>query len=291
MLLAPLAFADWPPLLRIAVGATLLLPVLGAIAYHRALTHRLSIWPMGSVLFAYNGVLLKGDLNFIISAGLGMLFAAAWIAWRDRWPPLTITAGAAAAVALFFCHPTGLLLFAILIGSHELLILRTDPAGIGSFFQRIVPMAAVFAAPAVLYGLVDLHPMPDAAVYLSAGVPLTHYLRPLDIVAAIAIVATLATCLARRWCAMPLRAALAMIVLLMLFVASPIASNGTFDFEAGFLVLAAFILPAAVVPIALPRSAAWTIGVGFLLLFSLRMIVLIAVWHHLAGGSEITTPG
>ncbi len=41
----------------------------------------------------------------------------------------------------------------------------------------------------------------------------------------------------------------------------------------------AIILPAAMVPIALPRRAARAIGVGFLLLFGARMLVLMIVWR------------
>jgi hypothetical protein len=145
-----------PPLLRIfpvhfvgrsVVALTVLLPLLGSVAYHRALTGRLAYWPCGSALFAFNGLLLKGFLNFIASVGLAMLLAAAWIAWRDRRPTFAIGTCAAGATALFFCHLYGLLLFAVLIGSHELLIMRTDPVGIDSFRKRIPAIVAVFAVP------------------------------------------------------------------------------------------------------------------------------------------------
>ena len=287
-----------PPLLRIfpvhvvgrAVGGlTVLLPVLGAVAYHRALTGRLSYWPLGSVLFAYNGALLRGFLNFVVSVGLALLLAAVWIAWRDRRPSPAIVIGVAGAVALFFCHLVGLLFFAILIGSHELLILRTDPFSIDALRRRIGAMVAVFAVPAALYAVSDLGHMPNDAEFRTvtgkahaALTPVMNYLWPLDLITAALIVALLALCLARRWCAIPLRAALAIGVLLALFVGLPAELKGTSDLDTRFMVMAAAMAPAVLVPVALPRRAGWTIGIGFLLLFSVRMTVLVTVWHDWA---------
>ena len=288
-----------PPLLRIfpvhlvgraIVGLTLLLPVLGAVAYHRALTGRLSYWPLGSVLFAYNGILLKGFLNFVASVGLAMMLAAAWIAWRDRSPSLAIVIGVLGAVVLFFCHLDGLLLFAILIGSHELLVIRTDPIRIDSLRSRVPALVVVSAVPLALYAASDFGHMPDAAQFRSAFdkahaalTPLMNYFWSLDLFTAALFVGMLALCLARRWCAMPLRAVLAVLVLLVLFIVAPNAFKGGFDIDTRFLVMAAFIVPAALVPVALPRRAAWTIGIGFLLLFSVRMALLMTLWHDWAG--------
>ena len=291
-----------PPLLRIfpvhvvgraVVGLAVLLPVPGCIAYHRALTGRLWYWPLGSVLFAYNGALLKGFLNFIVSVGLALLLAAAWIAWRDRRPALAIVTCAVGAVALFFGHLAGLLLFAILLGGHELLILRTEPCRLDTFCRRTAAMLAVFAVPVALYAVSDLNQMADATEFRSvagkaqaAVMPVTNYFWPLDLATAALIVLTLTLCLARRWCAMPLRAVTAIVVLLMLFMAAPNAFKGAFDVDARFIVMAASIVPAALVPVALPRRAAWTIGIGFLLLFSARMTLLMTVWHDWA--SDLT---
>jgi hypothetical protein len=299
-----------PPLLRMfpvhvvgraIVGLTLLLPVLGSVAYHRALTGRLSYWPLGSVLFAYNGALLRGFLNFIASVGLALLLAAVWIAWRDRRPYLAIVICVAGAVALFFCHLVGLLFFAILIGGHELLILRTDPFGSDTFRRRIGAMVVVFAVPAALYAVSDLGHMPNDAEFRTVAgkahaalMPVMNYLWPLDLVTAALIVAFLAVCLARRWCAIPLRAASAIVVLLALFVGLPAELKGTNDLDTRFIVMAATMVPAVFVPVALPRRAFWAIGIGFLLLFSVRMTVLVVAWHdwakHLVAFRSVIEP-
>jgi len=52
---------------RAVIGVTLLLPIFGAIAYHRAISGRTSWVPFVSALFAYNGALLRGFLNFNLS--------------------------------------------------------------------------------------------------------------------------------------------------------------------------------------------------------------------------------
>jgi len=288
-----------PPLLRMfpvhlvgraVVGLSLLLPVLGTTAYHRALTGRLSYWPFGAVLFAYNAALLRGFLNFVLSVGLALLFAAVWIRWREQRPLLAILVCALGAVALFFCHLTGLLFFAILIGGHELLIARTDPFRFVQIARRGAAVATVFAVPMVLYAVSDLSHMAGAAEFRSpadkthaALMPVMNYLWPLDLATAFLCIALTVVCLARRWCAMPLRAAVALVVLLLLFLALPTAFKGTFDLDTRFIVMAAFVAPAALVSLSLPRRAAWAIGCGFAVLFVIRMAVLVAVWHDWAG--------
>jgi hypothetical protein len=116
----------------------------------------------------------------------------------------------------------------------------------------------------------------------AALMPVVNYLWPLDLVTAALIVALLALCLVRRWCAIPLRAASAIVVLLALFVGLPAGLKGTNDLDTRFIVMAAAMVPAALVPVALPRRAFCAIGVGFLLLFTARMTVLAVAWHDWA---------
>jgi hypothetical protein len=284
-----------PPLLRIlpvhlvgrvVVSVTILLPVFGAVAYHRALNGRLSYWPLAAVLFAYNALLLRGFLNFIASIGLALLVAAAWIAWRERLPARAIAVCAVGAVALFFCHLTGVLLLAVLIGAHELMMLRTSPRTFEWAARRIIGVLTVFVLPALLYAASDLSHMGGAAEFRSAAgkahaalTPVINYLWPLDLVTAAVCIAVPTLCLARRWCVVRFQAPLAFVVLALLFIASPVAFKGTFDLDTRFIVMLAFVAPAAIVPIALPRRVVWAIGGSFAVLFSIRMIVLMTVWH------------
>ncbi len=238
-------------------------------------------------MFAYNGSLLRGFLNFVIAIGLALLLAAAWVAWRDQRPARAISLGAFGAVALFFCHLTGLLFFAVLIGGHELLVLWTNPFRVAPVARRVAAAGAIFVVPVVLYAMSDLERMRGAAEYRTVAdkahaalMPVMNYLWPLDLATAALCLGVPALCLMRRWCAMPLRAVVALLVLLALFLALPTAFKGTFDLDTRFIMMAAFVAPAALVSLALPRRAAWTIGLGFLLLFSARMAVVLVVWHQ-----------
>jgi hypothetical protein len=212
-----------------------------------------------------------------------------WVRWREQKPSVTLPLCAIGAVALFFCHLTGLLFFAILIGGHEVLILRTDPFTLAGIARRCVAVVAVFAVPLVLYAVSDLSHMEGAAEFRSAAdkahaalMPVMNYLWPLDLATAGLCVAVPAICLARRWCVVPSRAAVAVVVLLVLFVALPTAFKGTYDLDTRFIVMAAFLAPAALVSLRLPRRAAWSIGAAFVLLFVVRMSVLVTVWHDWA---------
>jgi hypothetical protein len=275
---------------RAAIGVTLLLPVFGAAAYHRALTGRQSYWPLGAVLFAYNALLLRGFLNFIASVGLALLLAAGWIAWRERRPFIAIMVAAMGAVVLFFCHLTGLVLFAVLIGAHELMMLRTSALTAGWIARRAAAVLVVFAMPALLYAASELGAMRGDAEFRSAAekahaalTPVINYLWPLDLATAVFCVAVPALCLARRWCVVRFQAPLAIAVLALLFIGSPVAFKGTYDLDTRFIVMLAFVAPAAIVPVALPRRAAWTIGMVFVLLFGARMTVLMTVWNAWSG--------
>ncbi|MSP00481.1 MAG: hypothetical protein EXR07_05440 [Acetobacteraceae bacterium] len=284
-----------PPLLRalpvhvagrIVIGVILLLPVLGAVAWHRALTGRMSYWPLASVLFVYNAALLRGFLNFIASVGLALLFAAVWVAWRDRRPGLTILAVSLGAVALFLCHLTGLLFFAILIGAHEMAWVRGRPVRAGKILWRVAVGAVVFAVPAILYAVSDLGQMPGAPKFRDAAdkaqaalFPVINYFMPLDLMTAALCVAVAVLCLARRWCVVPLQGVLALCVLIVLFLALPHGFKATSDLDTRFIVMAAALAPATVIPTALPRRAGLTLGLGFLLLFGVRMGVVMTVWE------------
>jgi hypothetical protein len=290
-----------PPLLRVfpihivgraVAGLILLLPVFGAVAYHRALSGRMSYWPLTSVLFAYNAASLRGFLNFITSIGFALLFAAAWVAWRERRPLLAVLICSAGAVALFFCHLTGLLFFAVLIGAHELASLREVPFRVDWILRRIAVVAVVFAAPAVLYGVSDLQGMTGASEFRSmagklhaALIPVINYLLPLDIATAVLCAVVPLFCIARRWCAVPFQAAVGIVTLLLLFIGLPTAFKGTFDLDMRFIIMASALAPAILVPAAMPRRAAWMISTGFLVLFTARMGVVMTVWH--AWGDEL----
>ena len=281
---------------RVTAGVILLLPLLGAVAYRRALTGRWSYWPLGAALFAYNAGFLRGYLNFIASVGLALLLAAVWVAWRERRPVLTTAVAAVGATLLFFCHLAGLAFFAVLAAAHDIAhiaaVIQGRAAGTPwrAFAARLAAGVLVFALPAFLYMLSDLHGMTDPAEFRSfaskagaAMFPAKNYVWPLDLAAAIAAAAVFVVCLARRWCVVPLEAGLALSVLAVLFLALPHGLKGTFDVDTRFVTMIALFAPAVLVPAAIRPAIARAIGAACLLLFLARMAVILIAWSNWTG--------
>ena len=156
--------------------------------------------------------------------------------------------------------------------------------------RRIAAVAAVFAVPVALYAMSDLGQMAGDAEFRSVAekahaalMPVMNYLWPLDL-------ATAALCVARPG-ALP-RAAMVRDAVAgrvgdrgaagRCFLALPTAFKGTFDLDTRFIVMAAFVVPgrAGAGRAATPRRLGDRIG--FLLLFSARMTVVMVVWHDWA---------
>ena len=189
-----------PPLLRLLpvhvagrclLGGILLLNLAGVLALHRALFGRRSFWPLASGLVAYNSGFLLGFLNWQIGSGLAMLFAAAWLTWRERRPVATIAAAAAASVVLFFCHLMGLVFFLVLIGSAEAHAMWRERA----VLVRSASLLPVLTGPMVLWLLTALrdapretHWMTPQEKLLQLASPFINYLLPLDLISAALVV-------------------------------------------------------------------------------------------------------
>ena len=112
----------------------------------------------------------------------------------------------------------------------------------------------------------------------AALIPVINYFWPLDLFTAALCVGVPVLCLAFRWCTIPFQAACAIAVVLGLFAGMPTGFKGTSDLDVRFIVMAAFMLPAAIASVALPRRVAQSIGIAFVFLFGARMTLLMTVW-------------
>jgi len=162
---------------RVMLAVALLLPLLSAAAYHRAVFQTRSFWPLAGALVAYNGLFLLGFLNFLISLGLALLGAAAWVAWRDRRPAAIIILGPLWSCAIFFAHIFGLLLLGLIVGGWELdrLLLRRREGRrtLPDVVRAATLLAVVFVPPFVLCLLA---PISDGGGGAIAWRPLTERL-------------------------------------------------------------------------------------------------------------------
>jgi hypothetical protein len=272
---------------RVVLALAVLVQVVGAIAYSRTVLGRLTWWPLGCGLVAYNAALLQGFLNFSIAIGLAMLFAASWLKWREVDPVRTVLVAIPCAVVLFFSHLMGLLFYALLIGAHELTKLPALRRRPGAVALRALFAIPVFAVPFALYLSSHLSGTGGNIAYLSPSdkaaqllIPFVNYVLPLDIVSAVLVVGALvAGALTRRlW--MPPRSAVAFVLLSAIYLAAPFAFKGTYNLDTRFVVLIGFLLFAGMQPVALPIGIRKPLAIAVVALFAIRMAVLTGVWFY-----------
>src|SRR5580658_1711365 len=145
---------------RMVLGLTLLLPLVGAIVYHRVAFGVRSYWPLTAALGAYNALFLFGFMNFLLALGMALLAAAGWLRWRETHPVWVTAGGALATVAIFFMHLFGLVFLGVLIGCEELAtfwrLRRTGGAAWSHLLCRTAMGVVAFAPPVVLVLLAPL---------------------------------------------------------------------------------------------------------------------------------------
>jgi hypothetical protein len=272
---------------RVLIAVSVLLPVLGTVAYGTSLGGRW--WPLGAGLVAYSNCLLYGFLNFSISIGLALLLAAAWLRWRERFPARVTAIAAAGALVLFACHLMGVVFFAVLIGGAELLRVftanRDKTAWFGAALRRGFVLALVFAAPAALYAISDLQQLGGDAAFLPPAEKLSqfagvfaNYVGWLDAVTAAVAVGMPVLCVLARRGRVPGAAAVPMLLLFFAFLVSPYAWKGTYHLDTRFAVMLVFMLFAGFVPAGWPAGFRAGAAGAMVLLFAARMAVLTAAW-------------
>jgi len=271
---------------RIVVGLTLLLPVVGAVAYSRSNCGVWSAWPLASALVAYNATFLLGFLNFVAGIGMALLFGAAWIAWRDRYPKLVAIIANVGTIALFFCHLMGLLFFCVLIAGYELQRLWTARRKPVVVCGRLAIMVPLIATPFALFLASPLALLSNGIEWTSAVdklrqlvLPFANYVLPIDIAAAGMVAGFLLVCCITRRCRITPASGVAIAVTTIGFIVAPWAFKGTYFLDTRFVILLGFLLFAAIQPV---RLTPWvsTLATGLLAaLFAIRMGIVGCAWH------------
>ena len=292
--------AIMPPLLRalpldvagrLMLAVTLLLPVTGAVALHRAVHRRWSLWPLSSCLIAYNIVFLLGFMNFLLGLGVALLTAAAWTGLRPQRPLLAMAALSAGAVAVFFCHVVSLLVLGVIVVCTQAEFLltrwRRREGVLRAAMHDGAECAAAFAIPAYLYlassfgtagGTVQYQPLKVKLLELVS--PVLSYDLPLDALTAVVILSVVALSLWRgRSTVLPLRVAIAIAVLMLVFIVAPYGAKGGAWLDLRFPIMAAFLLFAGLAPRALPRAFGIGAGLAISILFAVRTARVAEVWH------------
>ncbi len=271
---------------RLLLALSLFAPLLGVIAYHRAVFRHQSLWPLASAVIAYNGIFLLGFMNFQLSLGLALTGAGGWIALRrwDNWL-LLVGWGVVAATLTFLCHILGLVFFAVLVGASEadrLWRLRRSPALARAFFSAAGALIVALTPALLLYAQSPLsEPGARPGPWLWQPklwwifAPFMTTSSGLTLITACAVLSLLL--LVRRQIELAPGLLLAVSVLMLGFVGAPAkAINGVF-IDLRLATMMGLLLFAALQPRLSARQAAYACGV-FGVLTVLRCIDVGAGW-------------
>jgi hypothetical protein len=105
---------------RFLVAAILATQISGVCALHHSVWRRKSLWPLASILVAYNFILLFGFLNYLLGIGLA-LWALAVGRWaRNCVPPVRLLVGVCGALAVYFAHLVAFGLYSVAVTAFAL---------------------------------------------------------------------------------------------------------------------------------------------------------------------------
>jgi hypothetical protein len=266
---------------RCLLGGILLLNLAGVLALHRVLFRRYSSWPFASGLVAYNSSFLLGFLNWQIGSGLAMLFAAAWLTWREHRPIATIAAATVASIVLFFCHLMGLMFFLVLIGSAEAYAMWRSR----SVLVRSASLLPLLAGPMVLSLLTASRDAPFAMHWMNlhdklvqTASPFVNYVFPLDMISAALVYGAVAIGIATGWLVLAPQAVLAVSVLAIAYAVLPFDLMAASFLDTRIAIMLGFLLFAVVDPQRLPRHVGRTVATALAALFAVRMAVVAEVY-------------
>lgn len=275
---------------RIVLAATLLLPLIGVLVYHRVAFGVRSYWPLAAALTAYNSLFLFGFMNFLLALGMALLVAAAWLRWRDRHPIWITAFGALATVAIFFMHLFGLVFLAVLLGSEELANFRwpnqTNGVSWSALLRRAAMGVIAFAPPVVLYFLAPLNELGGEMTFRPLWHKLYSLVEPFMVYDGAWDVLTGGVFLAGIYLACRFRhmriapgTTLALLVLFVAYLCSPFVMKQTGFIDARFPIMLGLLLFAGLLPVTLPPRVSLIIGGVLALLFLARTASLAEVWY------------
>jgi len=275
---------------RVMLAATLLLPLAGAIVYHRVAFGVRSYWPLAAALAAYNTLFIFGFMIFLLALGMALLAAAGWLRWRAAHPIWLTVFATLATVAIFFMHLFGLLFLAVLFGAEELAtfwrLRRTEGAGWSHLLRRAAMGAIAFTPPVVLCLLAPLNQLAGGVTIYR---PLWHKLCGLTepflaydgrigaLTGGIFLAGIYLAFRHRRLRVAP-GIALALAVLFVAYLACPFAMKQTGLIDARFPIMLGLLGFAGLRPVALSPRARIAIAAVLGLVFIGRTASVADVW-------------
>jgi hypothetical protein len=137
---------------RVFIYVCLLLFVVGTVAVHAVLHHRLSPWPAASALFAYSYVTSLGFVNYLIGIGVWLLAFAGWIVLSRGTVRLRIAGGTLLGLAVYFCHYFAFFGYMLCVGAYELGIwLERGDRRLPDLLRRGIVAFCPFILPLIMF--------------------------------------------------------------------------------------------------------------------------------------------
>jgi hypothetical protein len=275
---------------RIMLALTLLLPIIGTIAYHRALFGGNSFWPLSSFMVAYNLVFLLGFHNLLLSYGIALLSAAIFYKTMRGNVIINTVITAACAIVTFFTHIVGLaLLIAIIFVHKSFYIVESWPdwrrVSRATFVQSC-GFAIIVLGPLGLYLASPLAAAPignswiggmDKLKFLLA--PVLNYYPTLDIITMGCIIMAFVVCMAFGHITLSRQVGVLAIALFIAYPYLPIETKTATFVDVRFVVFLGLLVFCMFTPRELPRSIIMTITILLISLFLLRTAVVARVWY------------
>jgi hypothetical protein len=165
---------------RVFLYFCLLLFVLGTLAVHAVLHHRLSPWPAASALFAYSFVTSLGFVNYLFGIGIWLLAFAGWIVLSRGAVRWRIAGGTLLSLAVFFCHFFAFFGYMLCVGSYELgFWLQGSGRRPGELIRRSIVAFCPFIAPLIIFVMVSRAEHGGATWYGSPSDKIVALLSPI----------------------------------------------------------------------------------------------------------------
>ena len=268
---------------RALLAASMIAPVLGVFAYARAVFGKLTLWPLASVLSAFNGIFFLGLMNFLLAIGLAFAAAGAWLVLRrqgrDGW---CLLLGCVASTFLFLCHLFGVLLFALLIGCQEIAQARQQRAprtrlrALSMIVTALTPAILLYFASPLSTHSANVDGWDGAHKLWGLFIPFMVTSKPLTLATAFALLSVLILLL--RQAAFAPGTRLALIVLALLYAAAPVTIKGGTLVDIRLSLMMGLLLFAGIDPRLTPTWRKWGF-VALLLLVSLRSLITGLAWY------------
>jgi hypothetical protein len=275
---------------RIMLAFTLIIPVIGTIAYQRALFGGNSFWPLSSFLVAYNFVFLLGFHNLLLSYGVALLSAAIFYKTMRGNPIINTVITAACAIITFFIHIVGLVLLIAIISIHKLFyIVEALPnwkrVGRATFVHGC-GFVIVVLGPLALYLASPLAATPSANLWI-VGIdklkfllsPVLNYYPILDLITAGCLIVIYIACITSGRIIISPPVSVLAAALFIMYPYLPFGTKTATYVDIRFVVFLGFLIFCVFVPRELPRPMMLAISISLISLFLLRTGVVARVWY------------